>query len=208
MDKLNIALPKGRLADEICLLLEKAGLSAPGLTEDSRKLIFDREDLGLRFFLAKPWDVPVYVERGAADIGICGRDTIVELGANVYELADLGYGKCRIVVAGPKDFQEDGARTLRVATKFPNIARNHYNGKNLNAEIIRLNGSIELAPLMGLSNVIVDIVQSGSTLKENGLAVIEEIMPVSARLIACKASYKYKAAAIDRIARALKGETI
>ena len=195
---LNIALPKGRLGDKVYALLAAAGYDCHEAFDDSRKLVFEG-DAGVRYFLVKPSDVAIYVEHGAADVGIVGRDILLESGADVYELLDLGLGKCRMCVAAKRDFVEDRDRTLRVATKFVNVAKRHYADIGRSIEIIKLNGSIELAPLLGLSDVIVDIVESGKTLKENDLAVREEIFPISARFIANKASYKFKGADIDRM---------
>jgi len=193
---LNIALPKGRLGDKVYGLLEQAGFACPEMKEESRKLIFENEAAGVRYFWAKPTDVPVYVERGAADIGIAGKDILLEYAPDVYELGDLGMGKCRMCVAGPATFRDSRDATLRVATKFPNIAKQYYASVSRQIDIIKLNGSIELAPIVGLSDVIVDIVETGSTLRENDLAVLETIVPISARLIANKAGYKFKYEAI------------
>ena len=201
---LNIALPKGRLGDKVYALLAAAGYDCHEAFDDSRKLVFEG-DAGVRYFLVKPSDVAIYVEHGAADVGIVGRDILLESGADVYELLDLGLGKCRMCVAAKRDFVEDRDRTLRVATKFVNVAKRHYADIGRSIEIIKLNGSIELAPLLGLSDVIVDIVESGKTLKENDLAVREEIFPISARFIANKASYKFKGADIDRMVELLRG---
>lgn len=200
---LNIALPKGRLGDKVYALLAAAGYDCHEAFDDSRKLVFEG-DAGVRYFLVKPSDVAIYVEHGAADVGIVGRDILLESGADVYELLDLGLGKCRMCVAAKRDFVEDRDRTLRVATKFVNVAKRHYADIGRSIEIIKLNGSIELAPLLGLSDVIVDIVESGKTLKENDLAVREEIFPISARFIANKASYKFKGADIDRMVEMLR----
>ena len=162
------------------------------MEQPNRKLIFENEAAGVRYFWAKPSDVAIYVERGAADIGIVGKDTLLEYSPDVYELLDLGMGKCRLAVAAPKHFREPVGDTLRVATKFPNIARAFYAGKCRDIDIIHLNGSIEIAPILGLSDVIVDIVETGTTLRENNLAVREKFMPISARFIANKASSKFK----------------
>jgi len=193
---INVALPKGRLGDKAYALLEKAGYPCPAMKEDNRKLTFENEELGIRYFLVKPSDVAAYVERGAADIGIAGKDILLEYKPDVYELLDLEMGKCRMCVAGPKDFRDDHTHTLRVATKFPNIARAYYSEQSREIELIHLNGSIELAPLVGLSDVIVDIVETGKTLYENGLAPLEEIVPISARLIANKSGFKFKGEAL------------
>lgn len=193
---INVALPKGRLGEKAYAALERAGYPCPAMKEDNRRLTFENEALGVRYFLVKPSDVAIYVERGAADIGICGRDILLEQQPDVYEMLDLGMGKCRMCVAGPKDFRDDPAWTLRVATKFPTIARGYYSAKSREIELIHLNGSIELAPLVGLSDVIVDIVETGKTLYENGLAPLEDIVPISARLIANKSSFKFKGEAL------------
>ena len=194
---LNIALPKGRLGDKVYGMLAGAGYDCHEAFDDSRKLVFESRDADVRYFLVKPSDVAIYVEHGAADIGIVGKDILLESGADVYELLDLGLGKCRMCVAARNDYAEDTDRTLRVATKFVNIAKHYYAGIGREIEIIRLNGSIELAPLLGLSDVIVDIVESGKTLRENDLCVLTEIFPISARFIANRASYKFKGGAID-----------
>lgn len=191
MDKetryLTFALTKGRLAKKTMELFEKIGISCEEMNDpQSRKLIFVNEELKLKFFLAKGPDVPTYVEYGAADIGIVGRDTIQEEGRKLYEVLDLGFGKCRMCVCGPESARErlNGQQLLRVATKYPNIAKDYfYNRKNQTVEIIKLNGSIELAPIVGLAEVIVDIVETGSTLRENGLVVLEEVCPISARVV-------------------------
>lgn len=193
---LNIALPKGRLGDQVYELLDGIGYDCRDIYEDNRRLVFENEQTGVRYFLVKPSDVAIYVEHGAADVGIVGKDILLESAADVYELLDLHIGKCRVCVAGKRDFREDTERRLRVATKFVNIAKGYYAGLNREIEIIKLNGSIELAPILGLSDVIVDIVESGTTLKENDLRVIAEIVPISARYIANKAAYKFKQAEI------------
>lgn len=189
---LNIALPKGRLGDKAYKLLAEAGYRANEDYNDTRKLVVENPEAGVRYFLVKPSDVAIYVEHGAADIGIVGKDILAESDADVYELLDTGMGKCRMCVAGPKNFTDDESRALRVATKFVNIARDHYERRGRDIDIIKLNGSIELAPILGLSDVIVDIVETGTTLRENDLTVIEEFMPISARFIANKANYKFK----------------
>ena len=200
---LNIALPKGRLGDKAYALLAGAGYGAGDYT-DSRRLVVENPDAKVRYFLVKPSDVAIYVEHGAADVGLVGKDILAESGADVYELLDTGMGRCRMCVAGPKTFADDESRALRVATKFVNIARAHYEGTGREIDIIKLNGSIELAPILGLSDVIVDIVETGTTLRENDLAVLEEFMPISARLIANKASYKFKQSAITALLQAMK----
>ncbi|MBQ2230963.1 MAG: ATP phosphoribosyltransferase [Oscillospiraceae bacterium] len=198
---INVALPKGRLGSSAYKLFEKLGCGP--IEENTRKLKFTDERTGLSFFWVKPSDVAIYVERGAADVGICGRDILLEEAPDVFELLDLGIGKCRMCVAGYEDRQENPERPLRVATKFPNIAREYYSGLSREIDIIKLNGSIELAPIMGLSDVIVDIVESGATLRENGLAPLETVCEITARLVANKVSYKFKNAEIKRLAEAL-----
>ena len=201
---LNIALPKGRLGDKAYKLLAGAGYSATEDYNDTRKLVVENPDACVRYFLVKPSDVAIYVEHGAADIGIVGKDILTESGADVYELLDTGMGKCRMCVAGPAGFADDESRALRVATKFVNIARDHYERRGRDIDIVKLNGSIELAPILGLSDVIVDIVETGTTLKENDLTVIEEFMPISARFIANKASYKFKYAQLTELLNKMK----
>lgn len=198
---LNVALPKGRLGEKVYGMFEKAGFECPSIKENNRKLIFENEACGVRYFWVKPSDVAIYVERGAADIGVAGKDILLEYEPDVYELLDLNIGKCRMAVAGPADFYDDPRRTLKVATKFSNIAQNFYAARGRDIDIIHLNGSIEIAPILGLSDVIVDIVETGTTLKENDLAVLETIVPISARLIANKTSFKFKNEPIERIAR-------
>lgn len=206
MKMLNIALPKGRLGDKAYGIFEKIGCGCPEIREDSRKLIFENGETGVRYFWAKPSDVAIYVERGAADIGIVGKDILLEYEPDVYELLDLGMGRCRMAVAGPKGRRPDPDRTLRVATKFSRIAREYYESQGREIDIIHLNGSIEIAPLLDLSDVIVDIVETGSTLRENDLEVYGEIVPISARLIANKAGYKFKSGRIEQITAALRAE--
>lgn len=203
---LNIALPKGRLGEKVYGMFEKAGFECPSIKENNRKLIFENEEVGVRYFWVKPSDVAIYVERGAADIGVAGKDILLEYTPDVYELLDLQIGKCRMAVAGKKDFRYDMSRTLRVATKFKNIASAHYLSKGMDIDIIHLNGSIEIAPILDLSDVIVDIVETGTTLKENDLEVIEEIVPISARFIANKTSYKFKSDAIEKIVSQMSQE--
>ncbi len=198
---LNIALPKGRLGEKVYGIFERAGFGCPSIRENSRKLIFENEETGVRYFWVKPSDVPIYVERGSADIGAAGKDILLEYSPDVYELKDMHIGKCRVCVAAKKNFRDDTERPLRVATKFPNIAKEHYRGKSREIDIIKLNGSIELAPILGLSDVIVDIVETGTTLFENDLEVIEEIVPVSARIIANKSSYKFRHDEIEALLR-------
>ena len=187
MRYLTIALAKGRLAKNALEIFENIGITCEEMKDkDSRKLIFVNEELKLKFFLAKGPDVPTYVEYGAADIGVVGKDTIIEEGRKVHEVLDLGFGKCRMCVCGPQEATEKlkHHELIRVATKYPNIAKDYfYNKKHQTVEIVKLNGSIELAPIVGLSEVIVDIVETGSTLRENGLVVLEEVCPLSARMI-------------------------
>ena len=202
----NVALPKGRLGEKVYDMFEKAGFPCPSIRENSRKLIFENKEAGIRYFWVKPSDVAIYVERGAADIGVVGKDILLEYAPEVYELLDMRMGKCRMAVAAKRDFRDDTERTLRVATKFPNIARRFYSGKCRDIDIIKLNGSIELAPILGLSDVIVDIVETGKTLLENGLEPYETIVQISARLISNKASFKFKNKEIERIAAGLKGQ--
>ena len=189
---INIALPKGRLGENVYKIFDEAGYSCPSILETNRKLIFEDEDTHVRYFWVKPSDVAIYVERGAADIGVCGKDIIEEYKPDIYELADLNMGKCHMCVAGQKGFRDNTARTLRVATKFPKIAKEYYSKQSRQIDIIKLNGSIELAPILKISDVIVDIVETGTTLKENDLVVLEKILPISARLISNKVSYKFK----------------
>lgn len=194
---LSVALPKGRLGDKVYDLLAGVGYGCPENYNDSRKLVVENPEAGIRYFLVKPSDVAIYVEHGAADIGIVGKDILEEAGADVYELLDTGLGRCRMCVAGPEEFEDDPGRTLRVATKFMNIAKGYYAAQGRDIDMIKLNGSIELAPILGLSDVIVDIVETGTTLRENNLRVITEFMPISARFIANRASYQFKRGAID-----------
>lgn len=206
MDKLlNIALPKGRLGEKVYDIFEKAGYGCPSIYENNRKLIFENEETGVRYFWVKPSDVAIYVERGAADIGVAGKDILLEYSPDVYELCDLQMGKCRMAVAAKDDFFDNPERTLRVATKFPNITKKYYSTLSREIDIIKLNGSIEIAPILGLSDVIVDIVETGTTLKENNLRPYETIVPISARLISNKVSYKFKNDVIGKIANAIEG---
>ena len=198
-DMLNVALPKGRLGEKVYDIFERAGFECPSIREQNRKLILENPEVGVRYFWVKPSDVAIYVERGAADIGVAGKDILLEYAPDVYELADLRMGICKMAVAAKNDFRDDETRTLRVATKFSGIARRHYAAKGRDIDIIHLNGSIEIAPILGLSDVIVDIVETGKTLVENNLSVVEDVLPISARLIANKANFKFKSEAIDRI---------
>ncbi len=204
---LNVALPKGRLGEKVYSLFEKAGFECPSIRENNRKLIFENPEKAVRYFWVKPSDVAIYVERGAADIGVAGKDILLEYEPDVYELLDLKLGRCRMAVAARSDFRHDPQRTLKVATKFSNIAQQYYASRGRDIDIIHLNGSIEIAPILGLSDVIVDIVETGTTLKENQLEVVETIVPISARLIANKAGFKFKSAAIEEIVRSLAEQT-
>ena len=201
---LNVAVPKGRLGEKVYAMFEKAGFPCPSIKEVNRKLIFENADAGVRYFWVKPSDVAIYVERGAADIGVAGKDILLEYEPDIYELLDLNIGRCRMAVAAPKGFRDDWQRTLRVATKFSNIAQNYYASLGRDIDIIHLNGSIEIAPILGLSDVIVDIVETGTTLRENDLEVVETVVPISARLIANKSEYKFKTAQIEKVAGCLK----
>jgi len=200
---LNVALPKGRLGEKVYEMFEKAGFACPSIREAGRKLIFENPECGVRYFWVKPSDVAIYVERGAADVGVAGKDILLEYEPAVYEIMDLDIGKCRMAVAAMRDFRDDPRRTLRVATKFTNITKNYYASRGRDIDIIHLNGSIEIAPILGLSDVIADIVETGSTLKENNLEVIETIVPISARLIANKAGFKFKSAQIEALTAAM-----
>ncbi|MBO5912366.1 MAG: ATP phosphoribosyltransferase [Clostridia bacterium] len=200
---INVALPKGRLGEKVYDMFEKSGFPCPSIKEPNRKLIFENESAGVRYFWVKPSDVAIYVERGAADIGVAGKDILLEYEPDVYELLDLNLGKCRMAVAAKKDFRDDPNSTLRVATKFTNIASKFYAEKCRDIDIIKLNGSIEIAPILGLSDVIVDIVETGKTLLENDLEPKETILPISARLIANKSSYKFKNELIERVREGL-----
>jgi len=208
MRYITIALAKGRLAKKALEIFEHIGVTCDEMKdENTRKLIFTNEELGIRFFLAKPSDVPTYVEYGAADIGIVGKDTILEEGRNIYEVLDLGFGKCRMCICGPKEAHDllQHHELIRVATKYPHIAKDYfYNRKHQTVEIIKLNGSIELAPIVGLSEVIVDIVETGSTLRENGLKVLEEVCPLSARMVVNQVSMKMENERITKLISDLK----
>ena len=203
---LNVALPKGRLGEKVYDMFEKSGFPCPSIKENNRKLIFENEECGVRYFWVKPSDVAIYVERGAADIGVAGKDILLEYEPDIYELLDLNLGKCRMAVAAKKDFHDDTSRTLKVATKFSNIASNYYLSNGRDIDIIHLNGSIEIAPILGLSDVIVDIVETGTTLKENDLVVIDTVVPISARLIANKSSYKFKNEEIDKVVHSIAAQ--
>ena len=202
-DYLNVALPKGRLGEKIYKMFAEAGFPCPSLLEESRKLVFENEEARVRYFWVKPSDVTIYVERGVADVGVAGKDILAEYEPAVYELLDLKKGACRMAVAGPRDFRDDKRRPLRVATKFSNVTRAYYRQKGRDIDIIHLNGSIEIAPILGLSDVIVDIVETGTTLRENNLEVLESVFPISARLIANKSSAKFKKDALDGLVKSL-----
>ena len=199
MNMINVALPKGRLGEKVYRIFESVGYECPSIREENRKLIFENAEKGVRYFWVKHSDVAIYVERGAADVGVAGKDILLEYQPDIYELADLGIGRCRMCVAGRKDFHDAMDRTLRVATKFPRIAKSYYSALSRDIDIIHLNGSIEIAPILGLSDVIVDIVETGKPLLENDLEPKETIVPISARLIANKVSYKFKHQAVTRL---------
>lgn len=202
-DMLNVALPKGRLGEKVYSMFERAGFECPSIKENSRKLIFENSEKGVRYFWVKPSDVAIYVERGAADIGVAGKDILLEYEPDVYELLDLNIGKCAMCVAAPKGFRDNTEQTLRVATKFSKIAKDYYASVGRDIDIIHLNGSIEIAPILDLSDVIVDIVETGTTLKENNLEVIKSIVPISARFISNKSSYKFKYEQINSVFESL-----
>ena len=199
MKMLNVALPKGRLGEKVYEMFENAGFPCPSIKENNRKLIFENKEAGVRYFWVKPSDVAIYVERGAADIGVAGKDILLEYSPDVYELLDLKVGKCRMAVAAKKEFRDNTDSTLRVATKFSNIAAKYYSEKCRDIDIIHLNGSIEIAPILELSDVIVDIVETGKTLLENDLVPFETIVPISARLISNKSSYQFKKDIIEKV---------
>lgn len=201
---LNIALPKGRLGDKVYGLFSSIEYDCAAIYEDNRKLVFENPERGVRYLLVKPSDVAIYVEHGAADIGVVGKDVLLETQPDVYELLDLQLGRCRLAVAAKNGWQEDLSLPLRVATKYPRVAKEYYEAQGRQIEIIRQNGSIELAPILGLSDVIVDIVETGTTLKENDLGVFADVAQSSARLIANKASYQFSAGVIDGICGKLR----
>ena len=205
---INVALPKGRLGEKVYAMFEAAGYECPSIKENNRKLIFENPEKGIRYFWVKPSDVSIYVERGAADIGVAGKDILLEYEPDVYELLDLNLGKCRMAVAAKKGFYDDGERTLKVATKFQNIAKQFYTAHSRDIDIIKLNGSIEIAPILGLSDVIVDIVETGTTLKENDLEVVDTIIPISARLIVNKPAFRFKTAEIEAITEKMKAQVL
>ncbi len=202
---LNIALPKGRLGDRVYWLFSKIGYECRDMEEENRKLVFENAERDLRYLLVKPSDVAIYVERGAADIGVVGRDVLLETEPDVYELLDLGFGKCALAMAAPKGWTDDVSLPLRVATKYPNVTAKYFAARNRQIDVIKLNGSIELAPILGLSDVIVDIVETGQTLEENNLSVVARIEPSSARLIANKSSYQFDSVRIEALVETLKG---
>lgn len=205
MEKMiNIALPKGRLGEKAYAIFESIGYGCPSIKENNRKLIFENAENKVRYFWVKPSDVAVYVERGVADVGVVGKDILLEQGSDVYELLDLGLGKCRMAVAGKRGGRLSTEHTVRVATKFPKIAREHFRKQSLEIEIIELHGSIEIAPILGMSDVIVDIVETGTTLLENDLAPWEDIVQISARLIVNKASYKFNNEEISEMSQKIK----
>ncbi len=205
---LKVALPKGRLGERVYAMFAKAGLPCPEVLDDTRKLIFENADAGVCYFWVKPSDVAIYVERGAADVGVVGKDVLMEYHPDVFELLDLGVGVCRLAVAGHRGVGDRTERTLRVATKFPNVTRAYYAERGRDIDIIKLNGSIELAPILGLSDVIVDIVETGKTLLENDLEPFETVAPVSARLIANRSAYQFKNDAIVRVLQSLKEQVV
>ena len=207
MDMLSVALPKGRLGEKVYARFKAAGYPCPSIEEENRKLIFENPKAGVRYFWVKPSDAAIYVERGAADVGVAGKDILLEYAPDIYELADLGLGRCRMCVAAKKDFRDRTDRVLRVATKFPRIAGRYYASMSRDIDIIHLNGSIEIAPILGLSDVIVDIVETGKTLLENDLEPKAAIVPISARLIANKVSYKFRHDRIMELCRRLESLT-
>ena len=200
----NVALPKGRLGEKVYDLFEKAGFDCAEMHDKGRKLIFENPEKGIRYFWVKPSDVPIYVERGVADLGIAGKDILLERHPEVYELLDLKLGICRMCAAAMRDFYDDGEKTLRVATEFVNIASDYYAKQGRDIDIIKLHGSVELAPILGMSDVIVDIVETGNSLRENDLVIVDEILPISARLIANKANFKFKTKEIKNIINLMK----
>lgn len=208
MSVIKLALAKGRLAEETLKLLERAGICCPELKEKSRKLVFRDQSGMYEFIMVKPSDVPTYVDYGVADVGVAGKDTLLEENRPLYEVLDLGFGKCRMCVAGFPDRREDKitASRFRVATKYPAIARRYYEERGENVEIIKLNGSVELGPLVGLSDVIVDIVESGATLRANGLDVLETVCDISARLVVNRVSLKTKGEDVKRLIAALEAQ--
>jgi ATP phosphoribosyltransferase len=207
-ETIKVALPKGRLGERVYAIFEAAGYGCSDDTGGSRRLFFESADARVRYFWVKPTDTAVYVERGAADVGVAGKDILLEHSPDVYELLDLGVGRCRMAAAAVKNFEDYSAGPLRVATKYANIALEYYGGRGREIDIIKLNGSIELAPIVGLSDVIVDIVETGRTLIENGMEPIQIITDISARLIANKVSYRFKHSEITRLCGKLGGVSI
>ena len=208
MEKMiNIALPKGRLGEKVYKMFEAAGFPCPEILETNRKLTFENPDAGVRYFWVKPSDVPIYVERGAADIGVAGKDILMEYQPDIYELLDLKTGRCRMITAAPEGYVDSPQRTLRVATKFAGIAKRYYASTGREIDIIHLNGSIEIAPILGLSDVIVDITETGTTLRENNLKIIDTIAEISARLIANRSSFRFRHEMIDRVVKELAEQT-
>lgn len=203
---LNIALPKGRLGNKVYELFESIGYDCDEIKSDNRKLIFENSDKKIRFLLVKPSDVAVYVEKGSADIGVVGKDILLEDNPDVYELLDLGFGKCKFGIAGPVNFKENFDRPLVVATKYFNVSKRYFDSINRDVELIKLNGSIEIAPILELSDVIVDIVETGTTLRENHLKVLNFIGDISARLIANKSSYRFNHDKIENIVKKIKNK--
>ena len=203
-EMLQIALPKGRLGEKVFKMFAAAGFDCPEALEDTRKLIFENREAGVCYFWVKPSDVAIYVERGAADIGVVGKDILMEYKPELFELLDLNVGKCRLAIAGKKGFHDSTERTLRVATKFPNVTMDYYGKKCRDIDIIKLNGSIELAPILGLSDVILDIVETGKTLLENDLEPFETVAPVSARLVANRSAFQFKNQEITKLLEAIK----
>ena len=204
MEKMiNIALPKGRLGEKVYKMFDAAGFPCPEILESNRKLTFENPDAGVRYFWVKPSDVPIYVERGAADIGVAGKDILMEYQPDIYELLDLKTGRCRMITAAPEGYVDNPQRTLRVATKFAGVARRYFASTGREIDIIRLNGSIEIAPILGLSDVIVDITETGTTLRENNLKIIDTIAEISARLIANRSSFRFRQEMIDRVVKGL-----
>lgn len=204
---LNIALPKGRLGDKVYKMFDAAGFPCPEILEPNRRLTFENPEAGVRYFWVKPSDVPVYVERGAADIGVAGKDILMEYEPDVYELLDLKTGRCRMISAAPENYRDDPRRTLRVATKFAGIARRYYASLGREIDIIRLNGSIEIAPILGLSDVIVDITETGTTLRENRLRILDCIAEISARLIANRSAFRFRQERIESVMKGLAAQT-
>ena len=207
MEKMiNIALPKGRLGEKVYKMFETAGFPCPEILEPNRKLTFENPEAGVRYFWVKPSDVSIYVERGAADIGVAGKDILMEYQPDIYELLDLKTGRCRMITAAPEGYVDNPQRTLRVATKCAGIARRYYASMGREIDIIHLNGSIEIAPILGLSDVIVDITETGTTLKENNLKIIDTIAEISARLIANRSSFRFRQEMINRVVKGLAAQ--